>query len=82
MEKTPKEETAQGPIYVAPPEYIIIWKLLFFREGGSEKHIRDIARILEVSAAQIDWSYLKEEVENFGLGPIWTVHFKENSRPR
>lgn len=34
------------PARFAPPEYVIIRKLEFFREGGSEKHIRDIQKML------------------------------------
>ena len=30
----------------APPEYVIVRKLQFFREGGSCKHLRDISRML------------------------------------
>jgi len=30
--------------WFAPPEAVIVNKLLFFREGGSQKHIDDIAR--------------------------------------
>jgi hypothetical protein len=30
-------------IWLAPPEYVIIGKLEFYREAGSEKHLRDIA---------------------------------------
>lgn len=33
-------------IVFAPPEYVIIRKLQFFREGGSGKHLRDISRML------------------------------------
>src|SRR5262245_5939807 len=29
-------------VVVAPPEYVIVRKLEYFREGGSEKHLRDI----------------------------------------
>jgi hypothetical protein len=29
-----------------PPEYVVIKKLEFLREGGSEKHVRDIRGIL------------------------------------
>jgi hypothetical protein len=32
-------------ILVAPPECVIVSKLEYYREGGSEKHIRDIRRI-------------------------------------
>lgn len=33
-------------IAFAPPEYVILRKLQFFREGGSGKHLRDISRML------------------------------------
>jgi hypothetical protein len=33
-------------IVFAPPEYVIVRKLQFFREGGSGKHLRDIQRML------------------------------------
>ena len=37
------------PIRLAPPEYVIVRKLEYFREDGSEKHLRDIRGILAVS---------------------------------
>jgi hypothetical protein len=30
----------------APPEYVIVRKLQFHREGGSSKHLRDVARMI------------------------------------
>lgn len=33
-------------ISLAPPEYVIVRKLQFYREGHSEKHLRDIGRML------------------------------------
>ncbi len=39
--------TIQGVEAVfAPPEYVIVNKLDFYREGGSEKHLRDIRGVL------------------------------------
>ncbi|HRQ90605.1 MAG TPA: hypothetical protein PLA50_17560 [Bacteroidia bacterium] len=38
----------------APPEYVIVRKLQFFRDGGADKHIRDIHRML-VSLGE-EWS--------------------------
>ena len=55
----------------APPEYVIIRKLEFFREGGSEKHLRDIASMLVESATQIDATYLDGEVIARGLTTGW-----------
>src|SRR6185436_9750238 len=41
-------------VAVAPPEYVIVRKLEYFREGGSEKHLRDIRAIWSISGDQID----------------------------
>ena len=39
----------ETPIWLAPPEYVIIHKLEFYREGRSEKHLRDIRGMLAVT---------------------------------
>ncbi|WP_395736633.1 hypothetical protein [Prosthecobacter sp.] len=33
-------------VVFAPPEYVIVRKMQFFREGGSGKHLRDISRMM------------------------------------
>lgn len=41
------------------PEDVILKKLAFFREGGSDKHLRDIATIVAVQGAPaLDWEYM------------------------
>ena len=41
------------------PEDVILKKLAFFREGGSGKHLRDIATIVAVQGAEsLDWQYM------------------------
>lgn len=58
-------------IVVAPPEYVIVRKLEYFREGGSEKHLRDIRAMVEVSSALIDRNALKEWIQRRGLSEQW-----------
>lgn len=58
-------------ISLAPPEYVIVRKLEFYREGGSEKHIRDIRSMLAVSGDQIDKSELYEWIQRRGLQEQW-----------
>jgi len=58
-------------IILAPPEYVIILKLEFYREGGSEKHLRDIRSMLAVSGDQIDRAELDEWIRRRGLEPQW-----------
>ena len=55
----------------APPEYVIVRKLQFFREGGLSKHLRDIERIMEGLGE--DWS--RKDLDSFisehRLEPEW-----------
>jgi hypothetical protein len=57
----------------ASPEDIILMKMRYFQEGGSEKHLRDIAGILIVSGSEIDIAYLEKWIEEFGLQDIWKL---------
>lgn len=58
-------------VALAPVEYVIVRKLEYFREGRSEKHVRDIRGMLEVSAGEIDRSALEPWIERLGLGAEW-----------
>ena len=59
-------------MFVAPVEYVILRKLEYFREGGSEKHVRDIRGMLEVSTAQIDRTFLEQWIARLGLTAEWS----------
>lgn len=56
---------------VAPVEYVILRKLDYFREGGSEKHVRDIRGMLDVSGSQIDGTVLEHWIARLGLAATW-----------
>ena len=60
-------------IQLAPPEYVIVRKLEFFREGGSEKHLRDIRAMLDVQGAQIDRPALEEWIRIRGVEAQWKM---------
>lgn len=50
------------------PEDVILKKLDFFREGGSQKHLRDIASMIAVQGAEtLDWHYLMQWAARFGI---------------
>ena len=53
------------------PEDVIIMKMRYYEEGGSEKHIRDITGMLRVSSDIIDKNYIDEWVKKFNLDHIW-----------
>ncbi len=55
----------------APPEYVVVRKLQFFREGGSQKHLRDISRMLASLGPAWNRSDLLERVREHQLEPEW-----------
>ena len=55
----------------AAPEDVIIKKMEYYREGGSEKHLRDITGILKISGDELDESYIYDWSSRLGLLPIW-----------
>ncbi len=59
-------------VRVAPPEYVIVRKLEYYREGGSEKHLRDIAGMVELSSEEIDFKQLEGFIHRYGLQKEWT----------
>lgn len=63
------------PIVVAPPEYVIIRKLEYYREGGSEKHLRDIRSMVAVSRDELNQNELHELLHNRGLETEWHKMF-------
>ncbi len=58
---------------IAPPEYVILRKLEFYREGRSDKHLRDIRGILDVSGAEIDHRALEPWIERLKLIDEWQL---------
>jgi hypothetical protein len=56
-------------IAVAPPEYVVLRKLEFYREGRSAKHPADILAICEVTG--VDEAMMNPWLERMGLGAVW-----------
>lgn len=59
-------------ISFAPPEYVILRKLEYFREGASTKHLTDIRAMLDVSSDTIDRAMLAEWIARLGLQAEWS----------
>jgi hypothetical protein len=55
---------------------VIVKKMEFYREGGSEKHLRDITGILRISGDEIDREYISRWAANLGLTDIWKAVLK------
>ena len=58
-------------VWVAPLEYVILRKLEYYREGRSEKHLRDIAGMLDVSETQVNAAWLEEQIAKRQLQEEW-----------
>lgn len=57
--------------WVASPEDVILSKLLYYREGRSDKHINDIAPILQRQQAHLDINYLNDWALRTGVAAEW-----------
>ena len=55
----------------AKPEDVILGKMLYYAEGGSEKHLRDITGILRLSGGAVDRDDIRQWAEKLGLSEIW-----------
>ena len=60
-------------LVLAPLEYVIVRKLEYFREGGSEKHLRDIRGILNVSRGTINREGLNFWIQRQAVEAQWKL---------
>ena len=65
------EISKQISLWLAPPEYVIVRKLEFFREGASDKHLRDIRNMLLQIEHRLDMAFLHEQLSLRGLETHW-----------
>ncbi|MFM9969083.1 MAG: hypothetical protein ACKVQK_11885 [Burkholderiales bacterium] len=56
--------------WIAPPEYVIVRKLEYLREGGQDKHVRDIRFML--AATDVDRPFIENQVERLHLADQWS----------
>ena len=56
-----------GDVHYAPAEYVIVWKTAYHAEGGGDKHVRDLLRMVELSGDQIDRGVLAAELQRRSL---------------
>src|SRR5262249_34999113 len=55
----------------ASPEDVIIKKLEYFQEGGSEKHLRDITGVVKVQGDRLNRAYVTEWAARLGFLEVW-----------
>jgi hypothetical protein len=59
-------------VWVAPPEYVILRKLEFYEEGRSQKHLKDIAAMVQISRQIIDTDVIRTKAAQMGLSDLLT----------
>ena len=63
-----------GPDFEAmlgSPEDIILKKMEAYKEGESDKHLRDITGILKVRGDKVDRAYVHQLAQRLGLAEVW-----------
>lgn len=65
--------SADLQVWFGSPEDVILKKLEYYREGGSEKHLRDIAGVLKVQGPRVDRQYIAKWAEKLGVLDLWQM---------
>ena len=66
--RIPLEDDAA--IWLAPPEYVLVRKLQYYEESGSDRHLRDISAMLEISGEKIDLLEVEVWARRLGLEEV------------
>jgi len=64
-------QIGEESFWIAPPEYVILRKLEYYREGGSQKHLDDIIGMLDISSDAVDIPLILEKAGKLGLQTQW-----------
>lgn len=54
-------------------EELIVKKMQYYQLGHSDKHLRDVRAMLDISGAEIDVGRIQEWVDRLGLGDVWMM---------
>jgi hypothetical protein len=55
------------------PEDVILKKMEYYKEGGSEKHLRDIMGMIKISEELINFEYIESWVSRLYIDEIWAA---------
>ena len=58
-------------IWLAPLEYVVVRKLEYYRDSGSDRHLRDISVMVEASRESLNASELARWIELLDLHEAW-----------
>jgi hypothetical protein len=60
-------------VHIAPPEYVIVRKLQYAAQGGGDRHVRDIKRMLARAVVAIDRHVVEAFAAERGLLRTWEI---------
>ena len=66
-----RKVAGEKAVWFASPEDVILKKLLYYQEGQSEKHIRDILGVLKIQDNKIDFDYLSHWAIELDVVDLW-----------
>lgn len=66
-----KVKIEDSDVWLAPPEYVVIRKLEYYKEGGSSKHLRDIKKMLDISGENINIADMERRIAELKLNNEW-----------
>ncbi|MCI0629818.1 MAG: hypothetical protein L0Y44_04090 [Phycisphaerales bacterium] len=70
---------ADRTYWFASPEDVIVKKLEAHREGGSDKHLRDVAGIIKTMGDQLDREYIERWAATLSIDDIWRAVVKRTN---
>jgi hypothetical protein len=60
-------------VAAATAEDVIVAKLEWAKQGGSDRQLEDVAGILRVRGPELDLEYIERWVAELGLGEVWQL---------
>lgn len=71
FERRQKVDVAELEVWMATAEDTVVAKLEWARAGESERQLRDVAGILEISGDRLDHAYIERWISELGLDALW-----------
>jgi len=65
--------TGEFSAWFSSPEDVLLNKLIYFRIGSSEKHLRDIAGMMKLLKDRLDTAYVEEWAGKLGVMDKWQM---------
>lgn len=72
---------SRSGVIVASPEDVILKKMEYFQEGGSEKHLRDIVSMFKISSSMIDQHYIAHWAVRLNVQDVWQMIVQKLQTP-